>query len=104
MSLPLRRAHFGLRAGAKTFGHPRAHLDDALGLRHGKRLSIGIGDDEIDALQPGRDHVVDRIATGTADPKDDNARLHLTNIGDVGHFCLTFVPRVRNERTGIATH
>src|SRR5215211_8204254 len=30
--------HVGLRAGAKAFGHPGAHLDDALGLRHGERL------------------------------------------------------------------
>ena len=27
-------ADFGLRAGAETLGHLRAHLDDALGLRH----------------------------------------------------------------------
>ena len=33
----------------------------------------GIGDDEIDALQPGRDHVVDGVAAGAADPKHDNA-------------------------------
>ena len=44
-------ADFGLRAGAETFGHLRAHLDDALGLGHGERLRVGIGDDEVDALQ-----------------------------------------------------
>jgi hypothetical protein len=37
-------------------------------------------------LQPGRDHVVDGVAAGAADPKHDNARPHLANIGDVGHF------------------
>ena len=42
-----------LRAGAETFGHLHAHLDDALGLRHRQRLRVGIGDDEVDALQPG---------------------------------------------------
>ena len=46
-------ADIGLRAGAETFGHLHAHLDDALGLRHGERLGVGIGDDEIDALQAG---------------------------------------------------
>jgi hypothetical protein len=43
-------ADFGLRAGAETLGHLRAHLDDALGLRHRERLRVGIGDDEVDAL------------------------------------------------------
>ena len=69
-----------------------AHLDDALGPRHGERLRVGIGDDKFDALQPGRDHVVDGIAAGAADPKHDNARFHLANIGDGGHFCLTISP------------
>src|ERR1700738_1525993 len=96
--------HFGLRAGAKAFGHPGAHLDDALGLRHGERLCVGIGDDEVDALQPASDHVVDGIAAGAADPKHDNARLHLANIGDVGHFCLTIAPASWGERTRIATY
>jgi len=61
--------HFGLRAGTKASGHLGAHLDDALGLRHGERLCVGIGDDEVDPLQPGRDHVVDGIAAGAADPQ-----------------------------------
>ena len=44
-------------------------------------------DDEVDALQPGRDHVVDGVAAGATDAKNDNARLHLANIGNVGHVC-----------------
>ena len=39
-------ADLGLRAGAETFGHLHAHLDDALGLRRGERLRIGVGDDK----------------------------------------------------------
>ena len=46
-----RAPDLGLRAGAETFGDLHAHLDDALGLRHGERLRVGIGDDEVDALQ-----------------------------------------------------
>src|SRR4029077_17402790 len=87
-----RAPHFGLRTGAKAQGYLGAHLDDALGSRHGERLCIGISDDKFDALQPGRDHVVDGIAASTADPKHDNARLHLANIGDACHFCLTISP------------
>ena len=46
-------ADFGLRAGAESFGDLHAHLDDALGLGQGQRLRVGIGDDEVDALQAG---------------------------------------------------
>ena len=45
-------ADIGLRAGAEPFGDLHAHLDDALGLGHGERLGVGVGDDEVDALQP----------------------------------------------------
>ena len=87
-------ADIGLRAGAEPFGHLHAHLDDALGLRQGERLRVGVGDDEIDTLQAGRDHVVDGIAAGAADAEHGDARLQLT---DVGHFeidrhgCLFFM-------------
>ena len=84
-------ADFGLRAGAEAFGDLRAHLDDALGLGHGERLRVGIGDDEVDALQAGRDHVVDRIAAGAADAEHGDARFHFANVGDRqidGHVCL----------------
>ena len=47
-------ADFRLRAGAETLGDLHAHLDDALGLGHGQRLRVGIGDDEVDALQTRR--------------------------------------------------
>ena len=81
----------GLRAGAETFGHLRAHLDDALGLRHRERLRVGVGDDEVDALQARRDHVVDGIAAGAADAEHGDPRLHFPDIRDRqidGHVCL----------------
>ena len=73
----------GLRAGAETFGDLDAHLDDALGLRHGERLRVGVGDDEVAAQQAGRDHVVDGVAAGAADAEHGDPRLELP---DVGHF------------------
>ena len=76
-------ADFRLRAGAETFGDLHAHLHDALGLRHGQRLGVGIGDDEVDALQPGRDHVVDGIAAGAADTEHGDPRLQLPDVGDL---------------------
>ena len=89
-----RAADFGLRAGAETFGHLHAHLNDALGLRRGERLRVGVGDDEIDALQAGGDHVVDGVAARAADAEHGDARLQLTDVGDFqidGHGCLFFL-------------
>ena len=48
------RADIRLRTGAEALGDLGAHLHDALGLRHGQRLRVGVGDDEIDALQVRR--------------------------------------------------
>ena len=84
-------ADLGLRAGAEAFGDLRAHLDDALGLRHRQRLRVGVGDDEVDALEARRDHVVDRVAAGAADAENGDARLHLANVGNLQidrHVCL----------------
>ena len=47
------------------------------GLRHGQRLRVGVGDDEVDALKSGGDHVVDGIAAGAADAEHGDARLQL---------------------------
>ena len=91
-----RRADIRLRAGAEALGHLRAHLDDALGLRHGQRLRVGVGDDEVDALQPGRDHVVDGVAAGAADAEHGDPRLQLADVGDVqidAHGCLSITTR-----------
>src|SRR5260370_25890598 len=55
-------------------------------------------------MQPGRYHVVGGIAAGVTDHNHDNARLHLANIGDVGHFCLTIAPASWGMRTRIATY
>src|SRR5450631_4132213 len=40
-------ADLGLRTRAETLGRRYAHLDDVFGPRHGQRLGIGIGDDEV---------------------------------------------------------
>ena len=76
-------ADFRLRAGAEALGDLGAHLDDALRLRHGQRLRVGVGDDEIDALQPGGDHVVDGVAAGAADAEHGDPRLQLADVRDV---------------------
>jgi hypothetical protein len=45
-----------------------------LGDRIVQRLRVGIGDDEVDALDFGLDHVGDRIAARAADTDDRDAR------------------------------
>ena len=97
-----RAPDLGLRAGAETFGYLHPHLDDALGLRHGERLGVGVGDHEIDPLEPARDHVVDRVAARPAGPEHGDPRLELTDIGDFqidAHGCL-FITRACCERRG----
>jgi len=44
------------------------HLHDALRLGHCERLGVGIGDDEVDPLQSGSDHVVDGVAPAPPTP------------------------------------
>src|SRR5262245_50686025 len=93
----------GARAGAEALGHMSAYLDDALGLRLGERLRVGIGDDEIHALKACRDHVVYSVTAGAADPEHGNARLHLANIGDVAHvyFTIGYLEALRSASTTV---
>ena len=50
------------------------------GLRHRQRLRVGVGDDEIDALKPGGDHVVDGVAASAADAEHGNPRLQFADV------------------------
>ena len=54
-------------AGAEPLGDPEAELDLAVGEAVVERLRVGVGDDEIDALDVGVDHVGDGVAAGAAD-------------------------------------
>ena len=98
-----RTADFRLRSGAKTFGHGSTKLDDPFGLGHGQCLGVGIGDDEVDALQPCIDHVVDGISAAAADAEHCDARLQL---GDVrllqidGHGTRSFLVAWPHRRVG----
>ncbi|MEJ0041980.1 MAG: hypothetical protein WDM81_07095 [Rhizomicrobium sp.] len=69
-----------LGAGLADVGHGAgavallAELDAPLrpGLR--QRLGVGVGDDEFDAFELGGDHVVHRVAAGTADAEHGDSR------------------------------
>jgi hypothetical protein len=58
--------HFRARTGAEAAGDVRPELDAVLGHRVVQRLSVGVGDDEIDAFDLGLDHVADGVAARTA--------------------------------------
>ncbi len=45
-----------------------------------RRLSVGVGDDEIDPGEAGRDHVVDGVAARSADTDDGQLGLQIREI------------------------
>ena len=67
-------ADLGLGAGAEALGQVRAELHAALGAAVQQRLRVGVGDDELHAVQAGGDHVVDRVGAAAADADDGDAR------------------------------
>ena len=73
-------ADLGLGAGAEALGDGDAHLDEAFGVVHGKRLRVGVGHHEIAALQACGDHVVDGVAASPANAEDGDPRLQLLNV------------------------
>ncbi len=76
----LGRSHADLRmgAGAQALGRGDPELDAAVRLGEGELLGVGVGDDELDALEPRLDHVVDGVATCAPDSEHDDPRLQLS--------------------------
>ncbi len=72
-----RRADRGPRACAQAFGRFHPHLDARVGPALLQGLRVGVGHDELDALQRLVDHVVHRVAARAAHPEDGDARLQL---------------------------
>jgi len=73
-------ADVGLRTRAETPGRRHPYLDDAFGPRGGQGLGICVGYDEIDALEPGIDHVVDGVTARAADAENGNPRLQFADV------------------------
>ena len=70
------RAHLGVRAGAQTTGEFLADVDGLVGIRHEQRLAIGVHGDELDALDAGLHHAVDRVRAAAAHTDDlDNRQM-----------------------------
>src|SRR3546814_15442994 len=62
-----RAADLGPRTRAQPLGDLRPQLDTPFGRRGVERLRVGVGDDDIDALEARRDHVFDGIAASAGD-------------------------------------
>ena len=74
-------ADLGPRTGAEALGDLEAELDAAVGGRGVERLRVGVGDDEIDALHVGADHVGDGVAARAADADDADPRAKFVDLG-----------------------
>ena len=74
-------ADLGPRAGAETLGDLEAELDAAIGGRVVERLGIGVGDDEVDALDVGAHHVGDGVPARAADADHADPRTKLVDLG-----------------------
>jgi hypothetical protein len=66
---------------AEPLGDLEAELDTPVSERGVERLGIGVGDDEVDALNVGTHHVGDRIAARSADADDADPRAKLVDLG-----------------------
>ncbi len=60
-------ADLGIRACAESLGYIAADLQRGLHPRAVQRLGIGVGADEIHALDSTRDHVLDSISSAASD-------------------------------------
>ena len=67
------------RAGAEALRDLEAELDPAVGGRSVERLRVGVGDDEVDALDVGAHHVGDGVAAGAADADHADPRAKLVD-------------------------
>ncbi len=74
----------GLAPRAQPLGQGRAQLQAVGGQRTRQRLGVGVGRDELDPLQAGFDHVVQRVAATAADPQHHDAGALLDQSGVVG--------------------
>jgi hypothetical protein len=68
-----RTADLRLRPGAEALGHAPSQLDASAAERLLHCLDVGVGDNEVNALQVRSDHVVDGVAASAPDAYHQNA-------------------------------
>ena len=64
----------GVGAGAESLGQFAADVDLQRRVVHLQLLDVGVDSDELDAREPGVDHPVQRVQSGTADADDADHR------------------------------
>ena len=69
-----RLADLGIRAGAEAARRGGADVELHVGVAHEQRLRVGVHRDELDALEAGVDHAVDRVGSSAADADDFDHR------------------------------
>ena len=72
-----RTADFGLRTGAEALCEMGPELDAPVGAAVHQLLRVGVGDNEIHALQIELDHVVDSVRAAATHPDDRDARCEI---------------------------
>src|SRR5262249_12073100 len=77
---------FGIRAGAETLGHIAAELQRGLCAARLERLRIGVGADEVDALDVRIDHVAYGVAAAAADTDHLDHRIRCEFFYQFKHF------------------
>ncbi len=86
-----KRPTLGVAAGAEAPGQLAPDVQLHVGVAHQQGLGVGVDGDELDALQAGVDHPVDRIDAAAADADDlDDGYVVL---GWAGHRTFPTAPR-----------
>src|SRR5690606_5766677 len=80
----------GVGAGAQALGDAGAELQLELGAAVADRLGVGVGGDELNAVDAAVDHVRDRVAAAAAhaDHLDDGVRGHLFHEFEMCHVLV----------------
>jgi len=96
-------ADFWIRTRAEAVRQLHAKLQLHGRVRHTQRLQIGVGDDELDALDAGINHAVDCVAAATTDSDDLNLGVVAgffvkadANAGIVCHCVHLFIFSIRS--------
>ena len=79
----------GVGAGAEALGQRVAELDLVRRQVGFERLHVGVGDDELDAVEVAADHRVDGVAAATADADDEDlCVIDVVEFDECHGFCL----------------